>query len=338
MKTRQLAPDFIKGVAIVLMVYGHLTMIGNCADTQNCVKSWIYSFHMPLFLLISGMFFSSEGEFFKKFNKILLRVGVPYVLFISVYLMGLKLIQNFGIPTSNAPPESIGDFLKTVIFFPRGGYWFLHSLLLIQLALVLGRACVGSKGPASILLFTALLLLILTAFGLVRGRTIVYFLIGMTIQSVTGRELKVSFLFGIAGVAVVWALDYFLKLNAIAHFSLTEVVWCLSILFGLWSFSEQFPGGRGVRLIAWIGRNSLSILVFHAIFIVLLKPAGGFFIRVDSSGWLYSIGATLMTTALSLFSAFALDKIRLSRYLFGTPQCYMPLGQGAEGVKKGEDP
>ncbi len=79
-----------------------------------------------------------------------------------------------------------------------------------------------------------------------------------------------------------------------------------------------------------MGRNSLSILVINAIFIVLFNPAAGFFIRVEPTGWFYSISVTFMTTALCLFSVFILDRIGLSRYLFGTPQCYMPLHEEAK--------
>ena len=72
MKTRQIAPDFVKGIAIVLMVYGHLTMVGSWASWRNHAAAWIYSFHMPLFLMISGMFFSVEGETGKKIKKLCL--------------------------------------------------------------------------------------------------------------------------------------------------------------------------------------------------------------------------------------------------------------------------
>jgi len=334
MKQRQRAPDFIKGVAIVLMVYGHLTMVGACADVQNGVKSWIYSFHMPLFLLISGMFFSSAGDVAQKAKRIFLRVGLPYLIFISVYLLGLILIQKVGIPTSNAPPESVVEFVKTILLYPRGGYWFLHSLLLIQLALVLGRGCMSERGASSLLIFTALLLLLLAAFELVRVRTIVYFLIGMAIRSVTDRKLDTPWYFGAACIVGVWALNYFLKLEELSVFSYTEMVWCLSILITLWGLAEKFSEGLGIKIVAWIGRNSLAILVFHSIFIVLLKPLAGLFTQFEPSGWLYSLGVTIMTTAFCIISALTLDKTKLSPYLFGTAQCYMPFRDAQKDLPK----
>ncbi|HAW18859.1 MAG TPA: hypothetical protein DCX14_01635 [Flavobacteriales bacterium] len=50
------APDFIKGLCIILMVYGHITMIGTLDEAQNAIKEFIYTFHMQIFLLVSGFF------------------------------------------------------------------------------------------------------------------------------------------------------------------------------------------------------------------------------------------------------------------------------------------
>lgn len=43
--------DVAKGVGIFLMVMGHTSM-------PDAVNRWIYSFHMPLFFLLSGLVFN----------------------------------------------------------------------------------------------------------------------------------------------------------------------------------------------------------------------------------------------------------------------------------------
>ena len=43
--------DFIKCVLILLMVTFHLVYIGN---TYPLAKSFVYTFHMPCFLVLSG--------------------------------------------------------------------------------------------------------------------------------------------------------------------------------------------------------------------------------------------------------------------------------------------
>ena len=44
--------DMVKGVGIILVVIGHSTYV-----SENTL-TWLASFHMPLFFLISGMLFA----------------------------------------------------------------------------------------------------------------------------------------------------------------------------------------------------------------------------------------------------------------------------------------
>jgi fucose 4-O-acetylase-like acetyltransferase len=53
-KERDLGFDFLKGVLIFLMVYGHV--IARYLNSHDIVFAWIYTFHMPLFIFISGYF------------------------------------------------------------------------------------------------------------------------------------------------------------------------------------------------------------------------------------------------------------------------------------------
>ena len=62
-KNRELLPDILRGFAIVLVVLGHCIQEGSGEqfklDTMyfnDKVYQFIYSFHMPLFMLISGYF------------------------------------------------------------------------------------------------------------------------------------------------------------------------------------------------------------------------------------------------------------------------------------------
>lgn len=50
---RERALDVIKGVGILLVVVGHTS----CPDV---LKTWIYSFHMPLFFMVAGYLFNER--------------------------------------------------------------------------------------------------------------------------------------------------------------------------------------------------------------------------------------------------------------------------------------
>lgn len=66
--------DALKGIAIVLMFWGHVVQYGNGGQIDffdNTVFKTIYTFHMPLFMLISGYLFSfsSKKKRLKRIDK-----------------------------------------------------------------------------------------------------------------------------------------------------------------------------------------------------------------------------------------------------------------------------
>ena len=53
--------DYGKAVGIILMLYGHLNSKWFPALGESI--KWIYTFHMPFFFLLSGIFFSDKKDF-----------------------------------------------------------------------------------------------------------------------------------------------------------------------------------------------------------------------------------------------------------------------------------
>ena len=62
---RSLTPDVCRGIAIFIVIWGHVLQQGLNGVTdvaENVVFKIIYSFHMPLFMIISGFFFYRAQE------------------------------------------------------------------------------------------------------------------------------------------------------------------------------------------------------------------------------------------------------------------------------------
>lgn len=57
--------DILKGTAIILMVLGHVIQTIYAPDNydENLIFKFIYSFHMPLFIFISGYLTGMKQEF-----------------------------------------------------------------------------------------------------------------------------------------------------------------------------------------------------------------------------------------------------------------------------------
>ena len=78
--------DNLKFFLIVLMVYGHLRNIGCAVPSQ--VYSIIYSFHIPLFVFLSGYFTKKHDA---KLGRSLLNLFLLYVIF-SLISWGVNII------------------------------------------------------------------------------------------------------------------------------------------------------------------------------------------------------------------------------------------------------
>ncbi|HIV69975.1 MAG TPA: acyltransferase [Candidatus Aquabacterium excrementipullorum] len=125
--------DYAKGIGIVLMVYGHIAW-GVCNAGLECdraresiVHSVLYTFHMPLFFLLAGLFLKrslaahggASGLIANKFNT----VAYPYAIW-SLLQGGVELL--FG-RYKNTGAVSVQEILAFP-WEPRMQFWFLYTL------------------------------------------------------------------------------------------------------------------------------------------------------------------------------------------------------------------
>lgn len=67
--------DWAKAIGIYLVVVGH------CTFTNTNIEGFIYTFHMPLFFLISGFLYKKEKLSITLYlKKLTNRLLVPYLL------------------------------------------------------------------------------------------------------------------------------------------------------------------------------------------------------------------------------------------------------------------
>nr|WP_298884644.1 acyltransferase family protein [uncultured Polaribacter sp.] len=119
--------DQVKGLGIILVVYGHNFPI---------IEDYIYSFHMPLFFLIAGIFHPEKTNFViikKRVKQIL----VPYFLWsFLLYFFWLFVGRNYG----ESSFIELSPYKNLIgIFFAQGDkeymnweipMWFLPSIFL----------------------------------------------------------------------------------------------------------------------------------------------------------------------------------------------------------------
>ena len=112
--------DNVKFLAIMLVVIGHC--IGPCYDDSDIFRSgfvFIYSFHMPLFIFISGLFVKEykQGDKFPM-QKIAYYLVLGFALALGGVL-GKKFIGRFAVEFHTVKALH-GGFLDDGLTFLRG--------------------------------------------------------------------------------------------------------------------------------------------------------------------------------------------------------------------------
>lgn len=113
--------DNAKFILILLVVFGHLleTVMKPSESGHTSIDllyTWIYTFHMPLFIFISGYFskgFSKDSNFYKKIISLI----VTYLIAETIYSLIFSVITV-------KPDMSVSYFVPTWIM------WFLFSLII----------------------------------------------------------------------------------------------------------------------------------------------------------------------------------------------------------------
>ena len=136
MKTRSVAFDLLKLFAIFMVLWGHCIQYMKSTNVDEPVFLFIYSFHMPLFMMISGYFSGSSMtlKFWpllkKKFVQLLLPCLTWYLLAYVLPKLGLLILHKDG-----------GSFSISSLNVLLHNFWFLKSVFVCYIL-----AYWGAKG------------------------------------------------------------------------------------------------------------------------------------------------------------------------------------------------
>jgi fucose 4-O-acetylase-like acetyltransferase len=129
---------FIRGIAIFLVVIGHVIgdnkndgmrkMYSSDIFGLSWLADFIYTFHMPVFLMVSGVAFAvfskKDGGYLEFARSKLNRLIIPLVSWAPPFFIFHSLSQGNHF--------SFIDVINSVIF-PYSMFWFLHALIFASL-------------------------------------------------------------------------------------------------------------------------------------------------------------------------------------------------------------
>ncbi|GIO24369.1 acyltransferase family protein [Oceanobacillus sp. J11TS1] len=115
--------DNAKVFLIFLVVFGHMIQpFVSDSKSIEAIYMWIYTFHMPAFILLAGFFAKGSGN--KKYIwNLMKKLIIPYFIFQTLYTIYYFFIGK-------------ADW-QTGVFYPQWSLWFLFSLFSWHILLVL---------------------------------------------------------------------------------------------------------------------------------------------------------------------------------------------------------
>lgn len=128
MKERIYWIDYLKAITMFMVVLGHSGL-----DDDSILKTWIYGFHMPLFIFASGYFVRRSRTVLDELRNDIKALCIPYLFFCIFLIPFYYIIQRLsGEHIAESPFLYIAKRLLMDDFYHCGPIWFLGALLVIK--------------------------------------------------------------------------------------------------------------------------------------------------------------------------------------------------------------
>ncbi len=316
---RDVRIDVVKGLCICLMVFGHLTHIGSCSSQLLEVVKTIYSFHMPVFIILTGYLFGKRQGTIDEGKRVFSRMLKPYLVMAPIAIFLYQLAARFGIQTTNqVDGAGLLPYIGVLTGHVGGALWYLYTFGIVEL-LTLGalwwRPGKNSEeqGGAStrvvVLVGLGCCILAKLGFGISPHKSF-YFFIGFFLRRAQ-LSLPCSVWF-LGSVALIFSV-----VGVSESFTLGNCVWVISVLGSLMWLAKGLLSVRCLsKVLIYCGEHTLSILLFHNLISVALRPLASKMLVVDPSGIGISLLMTGVIVVLSLCAEGIIKKTWFRKLLF----------------------
>ena len=322
--------DFIKGWAILLVLVGHAIQYCYGAEYflqgtyfSNPIFKFIYTFHMPLFMAVSGYLLQqtlSHRTELEVAKRRLRQLGLPILSF---------GVLAFAIKWAVHPMFDIIGCAKELLLTCVGNLWFLWALLYNQLLLLLIRR-MGDKAWMYVLAGVLIYFIPDSSYIPVRYTFLYPFLVvgymtgKYTLNRVyTGKKrMGISISMLVLYVGALYATRTQLSdlwdwgvLGSVLHTIMRQLIaffalgWILPLLYGVYMLCSAKPI---VRFVMDAGQNSLGIYYFQTLIFILISRVCH--LLPSLGAWGVLIGGVVITTECLLLAWWS-KRYRITRLL-----------------------
>ena len=272
--------DYARAIGIALIVLGHAnrsvdrTAGLGWSSANQALDTLLYSFHVPLFFLLSGIAIGLGRSGFQNMSRGLLwGLVYPYVLW-SVIWIGLKA----SLPASTLNVPVSWTALLQIAWAPVEHLWFLYHLFFIRLIWYFGELTLGTQQRALTIVALGLLAAGLRVLGEAWAgpahfiENFIFFGLGLLFVGADRGTYSVP-------VRVLWLSAALLALGLTFEIQFPE--WSLRLATGVAGslivagLCQRLPAsaqGQPWKLMAHAGQASLAIYLVHGIVIGGMRP------------------------------------------------------------------
>ena len=198
--------DNMKVLLIILVVFGHALEEFGTTGKLGLIRAVIYSFHMPLFIFISGYFSKSDA----KPEKLLKTTVIPFIIFNTIWMF----TQGTAINKINFfKPIYVFWYLLSLFFWRVTVKYFDRVKGIVILAFIVGIYC-GCIGEAE------------RFFSISRTVSFFpYFILGYKFKKESIDKIrKVPKIYSIAAIIGAFAITIYLNIKQIMPVKMYELI------------------------------------------------------------------------------------------------------------------
>lgn len=316
--------DIAKGMAILLLALGHTL---GYSEHSKIVYKLIYSFVVPLFFLVSGFTASVRSGFIEFAKKRFLRIMVPYFVWAVLFLIPYALFgDDVGEAVGKATQTDYLVIARNILYGvgknrwlqQNSTLWFLPALFVIEITYYFVIRFMTRINKVTAELCTIALLMIIGHFSnrymqivlpwgintmLVAGA---YYYVGNVIKryGIVERIMKLRmrylYLLTLGIIGILAGLENS-SLNFM-HYKIANMwlAYVSGVTLPLVVLGVSYTINR-CSLLEYAGRNTMSIMIFHKLPILVFQTRLGCISDLLKSSNLFV--EVFMAIAITIFAA-----------------------------------
>lgn len=267
--------NIAKGIGIFLVVLGHYEGVGGYSSASfNLIRDFIYSFHMPLFMFLSGFLFAKtfplRGNSVSFIGKKASRLLIPYVT-ITILLFAIKYITGMFVELKY--PIEFDSLLYSIFVTPMGGFatflWYIYALFVIFLIVPLFKNLKYLFALSLIIYFIPMPQMF--CLNLVANH-LIYFVLGIYIFKKITEGLNVNHPLMLFLISFIIHVLLFVLFREYELYKIKALILSLLGIVSIYSLSLYLSDKRE-KSITYIGGYSSEIYFLHTIFMGVVTVA-----------------------------------------------------------------